>query len=277
MRKAGVALSAFALALTLGACGDNTTNGTPSTGSNTGADAPAAAANVADLAKSISDQAVEKTSAHMKMTGDFGGETIEGEGDVSFDAANPAMSMDLTTSEGNMSMVLLDGIVYIKMPDGQELEPGKPWLKVDSNSDSPFAEVFGQLSDQLSESADPRSALEQFKETGEITDTKEEKLEGKQTTHYTITVDVQKLADSQEDPTQKAALETAIEAGLKDFPVDVWIDEDQLPVRISFDMPAPDGQGGTATAKMQVDYTGWGEPVDIAAPPADQVTEFPTS
>jgi hypothetical protein len=277
MRKAGIALSAFALALTLGACGDNTTNGTPSTGSNTGADAPAAAANVADLAKSISDQAVEKTSAHMTMSGDFGGETIKGEGDVSFDAANPAMTMDLTTSQGDMSMVLVDGIVYIKMPAGGELEPGKPWLKIDPQSDSAFSKVFAQLSDELSKNADPRSALEQFKETGEITATKEEKLDGKQTTHYTITVDVQKLADSQDDPTQKAALESAIEAGLKKFPVEVWIDEDQLPVRIAFDMPAPDGQGGTATAKMQVDYTEWGEPVDIAAPPADQVTEFPTS
>jgi hypothetical protein len=279
MRKAGIALSAFALALTLGACGDNGNNNTASTGTNNGggADAPAAAANVADLAKSISDQATEKTSAHMTMTGDFGGETIDGEGDVSFDAANPAMSMDLTTPEGNMSMVLVDNIVYIKMPEGQELEPGKPWLKIDPNGDNPMAEVFGNLSDELSKNADPRSALEQFKETGEITDTKEEELDGKQTTHYTITVDVQKLADAQEDPTQKAGLEAAIGQGLKDFPVEVWIDEDQLPVRIAFDMPAPDGQGGTASAKMQVDYTNWGEPVDIAAPAADQVTEFPTS
>jgi hypothetical protein len=29
------------------------------------------------------------------------------------------------------------------------------------------------------------------------------------------------------------------------------------------------------SVKMQVDYTDWGKPVEIAAPPADQVAELP--
>lgn len=278
MRKAGIALSAFALAVTLGACGDNGSSNTgTNTDTNTGGNAPAAAANVADLAKAIGDQASEKTSAHMKISGDVAGEQLTGEGDVSFAAANSAISMDMETPEGSISMVLVDNIFYIKMPAGQELEPGKPWFKIDPNSDNPLADAFGSVTEELSKSADPRVALEEFKDTGEITDTKEEDLDGVATTHYTITVDVQKLADAQDDPTQKQAMQQVIEAGLKDFPVEVWVNEDDLPVRVVVDMPTPDGKGGTTATKMQVDYSNWGEPVDIAAPPADQVAEFPTS
>ncbi|MCA1655750.1 MAG: hypothetical protein LC635_04780 [Pseudonocardiaceae bacterium] len=169
--------------------------------------------------------------------------------------------------------VLLDAVLYVKMP--QEIEPGKSWVRVDANSDNPTAKALGSVIDQMSGNADPRAALEEFEKSGEITDTKEETLDGQQTTHYTITVDVQKLADNQTDATMKSALDEAIKAGLKDFPVDMWVNEDDLPVRFTLNMPMPDGAGSSIAVKTQIDYSKWGEPVDITAPPADQVAELP--
>ena len=280
MRKAGIALSAFALALTLGACGNDGGSGGSSSG-NTGGDSggggSVAAASLADLAKSIGDQTAETNTAHMKLSADAAGQKLTGEGDLRMAADNAAMSMDMTTPEGTMSMVLLDNIFYIKLP--QELEPGKSWLKIDANDKSnPMAQALGGMTEQMSKNADPRATLEQFEKAGEITDTKEEELNGKQTTHYTITVDVEKLAANQEDPTMKSAMDQAIQSGLKDFPVDVRIDEDDLPVRFTMDMPTPNpATGKTESVNMQIDYTDWGKPVDITAPPADQIAEFPGS
>ncbi len=275
MRKTAVALSAFALAVTLGACGSNDNGGdaTGADGGNNGGGS-VAAANMADLAKSIGDKTADKSSAHMKLTADAAGEKITGEGDVKFDAQDAAMTMDMSTSEGDMSMVLLDAVLYIKLP--QEIEPGKSWIKIDSTSNSELAKALGSMTEQMSKNADPRATLEEFEKSGEITDTKEEELDGQKTTHYTITVDVQKLADGQTDETTKAALNEAIKGGLKDFPVDVWVNEEELPVRIALDMPTPDPTTGTSTTvKMQIDYTNWGEPVDITAPPAEQIAELP--
>ncbi|MBB4903966.1 LolA-like protein [Actinophytocola algeriensis] len=280
MRKAGIALSAFALALTLGACGDNGGSG-DSSSNNSGGDSSGggsvAAASLADLAKSIGEQTSETSTAHMKISADAAGQQLTGEGDLRMSADNAAMSMDMTTPEGTMSMVLLDNIFYIKLP--QELEPGKSWLKIDANDKSnPMAQALGGMTEQMSKNADPRATLEQFEKAGEITDTKEEELDGKQTTHYTITVDVEKLAANQEDPTMKSAMDQAIQSGLKDFPVDVWIDEDDLPVRFTMDMPTPNpASGKTESVKMQIDYTDWGKPVDITAPAADEIAEFPGS
>lgn len=275
MRKTAVALSAFALAVTLGACG-GTDNGGDATGTDSGNNGggTVAAANMVDLAKSIGDKTADKSSAHMKLTADAAGQTITGEGDVKFGAQDAAMSMDMSTSEGDMSMVLLDAALYIKLP--QELEPGKAWIKIDSSSNSELAKALGSMTEQMSKNADPRATLKEFEKSGEITDSKEEELDGQKTTHYTITVDVQKLADGQTDETMKAALEESIKGGLKDFEVDVWVNEEELPVRIALDMPTPDPTtGATTTVKMQIDYTKWGEPVEITAPPAEQIAELP--
>lgn len=279
MRKAGIALSAFALALTLGACGDN--GGSDGSSSNTGGDSnggggSVAAASLADLAKSIGEQTSETNTAHMKITADAAGQKLTGEGDMQMSADAAAMSMDMDTPEGSISMVLVDNVFYIKLP--QELEPGKAWLKIDPNDDNPMAKALGGMTEQMSKNADPRATLEQFEKAGEITDSKEEDLDGQKTTHYTITVDVEKLAQNQEDPTMKSAMDEAIKGGLKDFPVDVWINEDDLPVRFKMDMPTPDPTTGqSASVKMQIDYSDWGKSVDIAAPAPGEVAEFPGS
>jgi hypothetical protein len=268
MRKAAIVLSAFALAATLGACG-----GTSTDAKDTGGNGQAGAMNLVDLANSIGDETAEKSSAHMKITGKAAGQDITGEGDLKFGSDAAALSMDMTTPQGSISMVFLDSVLYVKLP--KELQPGKAWVKIDSSSDSPIAKALSTVNEQLGKNADPRAALQEFEKSGEITATQEEELGGKKTTHYTVTVNVQKMADNQADPTQKKAMQDAIAAGMKDFPVDVWVDEEGLPVRFALDTPTPDGSGGMTSVKMQVDYTDWGKPVEIAAPPADQVAELP--
>jgi hypothetical protein len=266
MRKAGIVLSAFVLAVTLGACGGTSTDAKDTNGQ-------AGGLSLVDLAKSIGDETAEKSSAHMRITGKAAGQDITGEGDLKFGADAAALSMDMTTPQGSISMVFLDGVLYVKTP--QELQPGKAWLRIDSTSKSPIAKALSSVNEQLGKNADPRAALKEFEKSGEITATQEEELGGTKTTHYTITVNVQKMADNQTDPAQKKAMQDAIAAGMKDFPVDVWVDAEGLPSRFRLDTPTPDGSGGMTSVRMQVDYTNWGKPVEIAAPPADQIAELP--
>ncbi|HEY7594512.1 MAG TPA: hypothetical protein VH969_15285 [Actinophytocola sp.] len=271
MRRIAALGSALALTVSLAACGGTTE------GSATGADANEAATNLVALAKQVGDRTAESSTAHMVFTGGAGEMQVKGEGDMKLDGSDPAISMDMDAGGmGKMAVVLLDGVFYMKLPQG--LSPGdKPWIKIDSKDKSnPMAQALGSLTDQMRQNADPRLALEQFKESGTIESSAKEDLNGEQTTHYKINVDVQKLADTQDDPTLKQAMQQAIKSGLKDFPVDLWTNADGLPVRMIIDMPTADPTSGKAVpVKVQVDYTKWGEPVDIQAPPADQVGEFP--
>jgi hypothetical protein len=263
MRKVGIALSAFALAVTLGACGDD---------GDSGAGDSKPSAELVALTKSIGDQTSEASSAHMRITAEAGDQHINGEGDLKF-GDSTAIAMDMSTGAGTVSIVYVDSVLYMKLP--QELKPGKPWLKIAPDDKSELAKSLGGLNEQLSKNADPRMALKEFESSGEITAKKNETLDGKQVTHYTITVDVRKMADNQSDPTAQSAMRNAIDSGMQDFPVDVWVDESGLPTRFSLRTPTPNGTGGMTTVTMQVDYTAWGAPVQIGPPPEDQTTAPP--
>jgi hypothetical protein len=270
MRRIAASVAALALAMSLSACGGES-NGNAQQGATEGA------TNLVALAKQVGDQTDESSTAHMKFSGDAGQMKITGEGDMQLGGADPAMAMDMDTGEtGKMSMVLLDGVLYMKLPAGLS-QGDKPWVKIDSKDKSnPLAQVLSSVVDQMRQNADPRAALQQFEKAGKIDSEAKEDLNGEQTTHYKITVDVQKLADTQTDPTLKQAMETAIKSGLKDFPVELWVNGDSLPVRMTIQMPTTDPASGKAVpVNVQVDYSKWGEPVDIKAPPADQVGELP--
>jgi hypothetical protein len=276
MRRIAASVAALALTVSLAACSDN---GNAQQGGGSGNGATEAATDLVALAKQVGDQTDESSTAHMEFTGDAGQMKITGEGDMRLGGGEPAMAMDMDTGEtGKMSMVLLDGVLYMKLP--AELSQGdKPWIKIDSKDKSnPLAQVLSSVVDQMRQNADPRASLEQFQEAGEITSSEQAELNGEQTTHYKITVDVQKLADSQTDKTLKQAMEAAIDSGLKDFPVELWVNGEDLPVRMKIQTPTTDpASGKSVPVNVQVDYSKWGEPVDIQAPPADQVGELPNA
>lgn len=279
MRKTVALLSAFALAFTLTSCGsDDKAGGNASNNGNTGNtdNTGLVAANIADLNQSVAEK-TENNSVHMTLSGNMAGEEVNGEGDMRFGTADEfAMSMDITTSDGEMTMLLVDKVIYMKLPAGQEITPGKPWLKIDSEGTDPMSKMMKTLFDQMAKNADPKASLEQFSKAGEITATEEHvEINGENTTHYTITVDVAKLAETQTDPTLKQAMEQMVESGgMTDFPVELFVNEDSLPARFKLNMPTQDPTSGqTVTVEMQVDYTDWGKEVTVEAPPADETVD----
>ncbi|MCT2586270.1 LppX_LprAFG lipoprotein [Actinophytocola gossypii] len=270
MRKLGAALSAFALAVTLGACGEQ--GGGDEAASNNSGGNEQAATNLAALAQSIGDSTEQTNTAHLEMTADAAGMKLTGEGDLEVGADQASMDMTMSTPSGEMSVVFTDGVLYVRTP--QEVEPGKSWLRIDQEGDDPLSKALATMTEQMRQNADPRRTLEQFQDAGTIT-AQEEGVEvnGERTTHYRIIVDVQKVAEQQQDPMVRKALR---QAGLKDFPIELWVDEEDLPVRMKVDMPLADpASGKAAKASIQLDYTDWGEPVEITAPPAGQVAELP--
>lgn len=275
MRKTVALLSAFALAFTLTSCGSDDKAGSDSGNSGNSGNTGLVAANIADLNSAVAEK-TEDSSAHMTLTGTMAGEEVSGEGDMRFSTENFAMSMNLTTSDGDMTMLLVDKVIYIKMPAGQEIQPGKPWLKIDSEGTDPISKLMKTLFDQMAKNADPRAALEQFSQAGEITATEENvEVNGENTTHYTITVDVEKLVETQTDEALKQAMQEVIENGtMKDFPVELWVNEDGLPARFKLAMPTQNPTtGATENADMTVDYTDWGKEVVVEAPPADETLD----
>jgi hypothetical protein len=255
----GVAVVALALA----GCSKET--GTP-VGSGPGADAKVD--SLVTLADLVKRKSTEKQAAHVTIAVDAGGEAITGAGDMRF-GDKPAMDLKMSVPEmAELTLRFVDGVFYFKLPE--EPEPGKPWVKIDTNGTDELSQALGNVVAQMKDSGDPSQLLSNLQRAGTITATKTEQLNGKSTTHYTVTVDVAKLA------AQQPALAAATKAGISSFPLDVWLDADNLPARITVNTPYTDPKTQqTAQVKVQADYTDWGKRVDVTAPPAGEIAKLP--
>lgn len=226
------------------------------------------------LAQRIGEKSTAKQAAHVTMSVDGAGQSIKAQGDMRFGAA-PAMEMTAQIPEmTEIAMRFVDDAFYFKLPS--EIQPGKPWVKIDLNGDDPMSKALGAAVKQLKDNGDPARTLKQLEQAGQITGKKTEQLNGRDTTHYSVTVDVRKLIENQPDADMQRLMEEATKAGIQNFPLEVWVDGENLPARITMDMPFNDPTTQKASqVNMVIDYTDWGKRVDVTAPPASEVAELP--
>jgi hypothetical protein len=276
MRKTGLVAASLVLALSLAGCGSKEAgtpvagDGTGGGGSTGGASGQSKTFDALGLAAAINDNSKAKQSAKIAMTMDAAGQSIKVDGQVKMDA-NPAMQMTMDMASMKMEMVLVDKVLYMKLPAGMGggTASAKPWVKISKDGDDPISKQMGTMLDSIDDSFDVGKQMEQLKTAGTITKQEKETLDGEQTTHYWITLDMVKMAQS-DDPTVKKAAEDAAAGGLKTMDMELWANADNLPVQITTKM-AVAGQ----SVSMKMTYKDWGKPVTITAPPADQVGEMP--
>jgi hypothetical protein len=273
---AGLAVAGLALA----GCGGTTPGvpGTPGGGApqtTAGGGGGDAGSGAFDSIKALSDAVSAKStsaqSAKVSMKTSAAGQNIDADGVFKFAGADTAMQMTMTMPGlGEMEMRLLEGIIYIKMPAGVLPDSSKPWVKIDpEDTSNPMAAQMGGVMDTV-EKADPRLMLEQLAQSGTIKDVKADSVDGEEAKKYTIEVELSKLGEDNNlgiDPTAVKELE---KAGVKTVTYDVWVNNEDLPLRFVTEMKVM-GQD----VKVQADYTDWGAPVDVSAPKASEIGEMP--
>jgi hypothetical protein len=225
------------------------------------------------MANSVGEKSASKQSAHVVMDVSALGQSVKADGDLRL-GNDLAIDMNLDVAGmGTTKLVVVGDTFYMKLPT--ETQPGKPWVKIDASGDDPLSKALGGVIKQAKESGDPSKVLAQVQDAGEITGKKQESLNGKNTTHYTVVVDAKKAAEKLQ-PELRAAMDQAIKAGVDKYPFDIWLDEEDLPVRIAITTPFVNPQTQKSDeVKATVDYTDWGKTVSVTAPPADQIGELP--
>ncbi|EHR62925.1 hypothetical protein SaccyDRAFT_4104 [Saccharomonospora cyanea NA-134] len=284
MRKLALAASGMAVTLALTACGGDgeTATGLSGGGAGTFGDLQQLVASVGDKAEQV--QSV-KFDAEMTMLGmNF---TMTGQSRM--DPDDIAMSMTMSMAGQEQEVRIVDQAIYMRMPDSGE--PGKPWQKGDMSGQ--FAELENNASmAALLESYNPRKTLEQFQQSGgTITGSEATTLDGQRVTLYTIDIDPVEMmkASGEEMPAEMMSMMES----LGTIPALLYLDSENLPVRMEFEMNMNDMVREAAeaageeipaevknnpdmlTMSMSQNYYDWGQPVTIEAPPADQVSSTP--
>ncbi|WIX82072.1 hypothetical protein QRX50_15565 [Amycolatopsis carbonis] len=286
MRKTTFVVAAgAALALVLTGCGSKAENGTAAPAGDKAASGIAAPfANVLELASASKQGTAKSKSSKMSMTMSIGGKNMTAEGLMSYDPANLKMSMTMTTDGQQSEIRLIDKTMYMKLPASEAAQMGtdKPWVKISPDSDDPISKALSGSMSQASEQSDPTKILDQISQAGRIVSSDQTTLDGQPVNHYKVEIDVAKGIDKMLDSVPAESRDQAkqlLEGKNIKMPAEIWLNKDQLPLQITMDegelmkaLGAPASAAGSG--KILVKYSDWGTPVDVTAPPADQVTDM---
>jgi hypothetical protein len=204
-------------------------------------------------------------------------------GDGAYDAAGERLRMTFSTpgpsGEPTSIDVVADGsdgaVLYLRVPLIATFLPnGKQWIKLDLGTAAAAAGVDLGRAVQAG-SASPAELLRALLSSDGARKVARETVGGVETTHYRTTVDPKRTLPARVQGEARTRLEQALErAGAQALPVDVWVGDDGLVRRLRFEAPriAAGGTsvgGGTFTEEL----SGYGEPVEVALPPADEVLD----
>jgi hypothetical protein len=164
-------------------------------------------------------------------------------------------------AEGELSVLLVDGQFYMGFPPDSGFPTEKPWITIDPEGDDLFSQAFGSMVEQLT---DTTAATDQFTQHADLFTVEEvgsDSIDGVEVTEYLVTVAAEDIAEVLELPAEA-------ELPAEELTYSLWVDEDALSRRLTSDLA---GEGS-----MEMTFFDYGEPVEVEAPPADQVTDFAT-
>jgi hypothetical protein len=228
-------------------------------------------------------------SAHVSMsvsaTG-LGSQAFTLTGDGAIDFANG--DSRLTMRFGGAAASLLPGgieersvghVVYVELPG---LTGAAHWVAVDAGKLGSSSSAVPGLGE-----SDPTQFLASLETVSDRVDkVGTEIVRGVETTHYRATLDLRKAIDQAGVPQSLRDAEQQFLGSNGDqtpsIPVDVWIGADGYVRRISLDLdlgafgaPGIGGSGaGSPAVIVSIDLYDFGTPVDVQAPPADQISRL---
>jgi hypothetical protein len=270
-RRLVAAVAAPLLVVSLAACGsdkggDKTSAAGDSSASSEKPSTPDLKAgeeiDPADFLAQVKSGVEGATTSTTSMKMSISGMEITMEGQVDYTADPPEMAITMSMpmlGEDPMDMRIVDGFAYMNMG---ALTDNK---FVKSSLDDPN----GALGDMtgLTDSMDPAKSLENFSAGfDKVVYVGPESVDGVDAGHYQLTVDTTKIGSALSELGATGTDPSSL--GLPDtLTYDVWLDSESRMTKSVIEL----GDLGS----MEMTASNWGEPVDIQAPSADQITDMP--
>ncbi|MEU8210725.1 hypothetical protein AB0B85_16185 [Micromonospora sp. NPDC049044] len=211
------------------------------------------------------DSTAKTDSVALTMKGNVNGQSISMQGHLNL--GDPAQAeLRMTVPDGpEVTARMIGPVVFVEVPAAQRATTGgKRWMKMDmtamngGKTGTDFAKQFDDM--------DPIKQVRTLLGIEGTTVVGQETVNGATTVHYTVTTPVATYL-KQIDAKMRAASEQAFTAqGVKEIKLDLWVDEQYRPRRVSLVMGK--------VSDMVIDYTDYGKTVTIEAPPAAETADL---
>ena len=198
-----------------------------------------------DLVRTATAATVDAETARVEVT--LGGQ-LDGSAELVGRLDGTEVEGTLQVSGFEVEARVVDGITYVDLPFGDG------WIGIDLSQHVPQA---GQV--DVAGALQGTGILRALEDVTEVRAEGDEVIDGVETAKYSAVVDVAAQADRLPPKLAEAVRNRADGT----VPVTIWIDGDDLLRRVVV-------EDGT-TLRLQIDVTDLGVPVDVEAPPADEV------
>jgi hypothetical protein len=162
-----------------------------------------------------------------------------------------------------------DPVMYMKLGFLSAFMPGgKSWVRVDLAKAGKAAGLdFDKLLGGANQS--PSDMLSMLRSAGQFSEVGSETIDGVETTHYHGLVDLQQAAAAK--GVGADAIQRLLDLGAPtQYPADVWVDKDDYVRQYKTSYAMTTG-GKSMSLSMTMGMSDYGTPVEVSAPPSDQV------
>ena len=262
-----IAVLASGVAISLTACASLATPTSQQAGAKPGAvsasPSPSPTPTTIATLQAATKQAMQGVSSvQLAMTVDVAGMHIVGTGQEAVANGKPTgiEMVETVPSAGDITVVVTGGKAYVQLP--AELRPAnsKPWYSVDSSSSNPLAAQLLQGVNQMGSDATTKymQAVTGLKIVGQDT------VDGTPALHYSMVVDPSVA------PLDAASRSALAKSGIKTMPMDMWLDNSYLPVKILMSVKTAVG-----LVKTTMSFSDYNAIVSVNAPPAADTEPLP--
>jgi hypothetical protein len=231
--------------------------------------------------KTVSGQAIAAAAAKSSRAGsveaDFkiAGAGISGSGTGVFNTGKSRsgqlnMKVHVRGLDVPIDSVITGNVLYMRSSLFSQLglSGNKQWVKIDL---AQLAQQRGiDLSSLASANPTPTSALVYLRGAGHVVKVGTDSVQGVSTTHYKVTVDLERAAAKSSRSTRRSLRQVIELGGVKKLPVDVWIDGDGFLRKFEYAQPAGNGR----KVQLTMELHDFGRPVTVRPPPADSVVDL---
>lgn len=219
------------------------------------------------LLSSAPEAALDARTARVVMKMEIeGGMSMDmsAEGLVDFESGASTMTMSMLGME--LEMRTVDQHLYLRLPDvGQPAGVTTTWVGMP---------VTAAGSGAFTGSPSAAGVIESLRGVSDdIEDLGRHEINDQEANGFRVTIDLARAIEQVPEADRARAQERLAQMnamGMTEMPMEVWVTDDGLPVRMVMEMANVGGMGGDM--RTQIDYVDFGLPVDIAPPPAEDTT-----
>jgi hypothetical protein len=221
---------------------------------------------VAEAAQATMDSSGVRMTFSANIDGPFR-MTMRGNGVLNGETRRAAIGLNTSitgaeTRNFRMQEIVDDDTVYVRSHDAGGLGLGSGWVRIERGGDDSGGSLLGGTS-----STSPKQLLDCLESAStDVSTVGNEALGGRDTTHYTAHIDMQKFIDQVRDHEGDVAGDWLARLNPSET-VDVWIDDSGLLRRMTANMAF----GPLMTANVAIDFSDYGINPQIDVPPDAQV------